>query len=201
MQVMEANESGYTVADLLGLVLADRQTESEWLNHLSQLEYVGCRKILKAVGFEAVDLETLLHIQEEASHALLLKQLAVELEPATPGWTEGRLSALGWAYMSELDREVSALLPADRRQLAYPLVSFVVEKRVMLLYPAYRNATAHPRVRSVLNSILAQEGRHESRFERWSKKELPAELIARARAIEVGKWNRFCERVEQVLRA
>jgi hypothetical protein len=201
MQALQENDSGYTAGDLLALVLIDRKTESEWLNHLSQLEYVGCRKILKAVSFEAVDLETLLHIQEEASHALLLKQLAVELEPATPGWTEGRLSALGWAYMSELDREVSALLPADRGKLAYPLVSFVVEKRVMLLYPAYRNATAHPRVRSVLNAILAQEGRHESRFERWSKKELPAELIARARAIEVQKWNRFCARVEEVLRA
>jgi hypothetical protein len=193
----EGNESSYPVADLLRLVLANDKIESEWLNHLSQLEYVGCRKILKAVGFEAVDLETLQHIQEEASHALLLKQLAVELEPSTPGWVEGRLSAVGWEYLSQLDKQVSALLPSDRMELAYPLVSFIVEKRVMLLYPAYRNATQHPRVRSVLNSILAQEGRHESRFERWAKKALPGELIEQARAIEVQKWNRFCARVEQ----
>jgi hypothetical protein len=193
----EENESSYPVAGLLGLVLANDKIESEWLNHLSQLEYVGCRKILKAVGFEAVDVETLRHIQEEASHALLLKQLAVELEPSTPGWIQGRLSAVGWEYLSQLDKQVSALLPSDRMELAYPLVSFIVEKRVMLLYPAYRNATRHPRVKSVLNSILAQEGRHESRFERWAKKELPQELIARARDIEVQRWNRFCARVEQ----
>jgi hypothetical protein len=190
---------GYTVGDLLSLVLRDEKSESEWLNHLSQLEYVGCRKILKAVPYESVDLETLQHIQEESSHALLLKQLAVELNPKVPTWTEGMYSALGWKYFSELDRQVSSLLPLEKAGLAYPLVSFIVEERVMLVYPAYRNATQHPRVKSVLNLILSQEGRHETRFERWVQRELSKDTISAAQAIESEKWNEFCANVQLVV--
>lgn len=187
----------YTVEEVLKWVTADTAVEAQWLNHLSQLEYVGARKILKAVAFEDVDLLTLQHVHEESGHAYMLKQLACDLDPKTPNWSGSRFCAIGWKYFSELDAEVSALLD-DRQVLAYPLVSFIVEERVMLLYPAYRRLTQRTAVKSVLKIILAQEGRHEVRFERWVDSAVADDLIGKARAIENRKWNRFAANIEQV---
>ena len=61
-----------SIADFLGRLAAIPRLELEWIDLLSQLEYVGCRKIVKSVGFEAVSLEILRHVSEEASHAYLL---------------------------------------------------------------------------------------------------------------------------------
>ena len=185
----------YSVDRLLGIVTAADAVESEWLNHLSQLEYIGCRKILKAVPFGEVDVLTLQHIHEEAGHAFLLKQLAVDLAPQSEGWTQSRFCSVGWKYFSELDAEVCALLPSN--ELAYPLVSFIVEERVMRLYPAYRRITQRAAVKAVLKIILAQEGRHETRFERWVLAKLPGDIIDRSRAIEVKKWNEFALAIER----
>src|SRR5579872_6459407 len=55
--------------DFLGAMTASPGSELEWIDLLSQLEYVGCRKIVKSIGFESVSLEVLRHVSEEASHA------------------------------------------------------------------------------------------------------------------------------------
>src|SRR5687768_2024353 len=41
-----------SVAGLLDRLVASPEAELEWIDLLSQLEYVGCRKIVKSVGFE-----------------------------------------------------------------------------------------------------------------------------------------------------
>lgn len=189
----------YSVDALLEIVTANDALEAEWLNHLSQLEYVGCRKIIKAVPFGEVDLLTLQHVHEESGHAFLLKQLAVDFSPSTANWTSSRFCSIGWKYFSELDAAVSALLPTP--ELAYPLVSFIVEERVMRLYPAYRRLTQKTAVKSVLKIILAQEGRHETRFEKWVTGQVSADIVALAQNIEKAKWNDFARQIESSCQA
>ena len=64
--------------DLLARIAADPALELEWIDLLAQLEYVGCRKIVKSVRSEDVSLDILRHVSEEASHAYLLKSVAEE---------------------------------------------------------------------------------------------------------------------------
>lgn len=180
---------------VLSAVTCSPEIEAEWLNHLSQLEYVGCRKILKAVPYEKIDLLTLQHIHEEAGHAFLLKEAATKLLPTIGGFAETRLALPGWNYFKELDLRVSDMLPLADQHLAYAFVSFIVEERVMVLYPAYRAKTTHPVVREALKIILAQEGRHETRFSRWVKREVQPGVIQGAQQLESKLWDRFCEEV------
>jgi hypothetical protein len=180
---------------VLSAVTRSPEVEAEWLNHLSQLEYVGCRKILKAVPFEKIDLLTLQHIHEESGHAFLLKEAAGKLLPSIGGFAQTRLSQPGWNYFRELDFCVSDMLPLADQHLAYAFVSFIVEERVMVLYPAYRAKTTHSVVRDALKIILAQEGRHETRFGRWVKKDIQPSTIAQAQQLEEKLWHRFCEEV------
>src|SRR6185295_17796202 len=84
-------------------VSADPGLELEWIDLLSQLEYVGCRKIVKSVRFEGVSLDILRHVSEEASHAFLLKSVAEQGGLPERSWREGRFAEAGWGYFQELD--------------------------------------------------------------------------------------------------
>ncbi|HXX95437.1 MAG TPA: hypothetical protein VEN81_17585, partial [Planctomycetota bacterium] len=79
-------------------ISADPRLELEWIDLLSQLEYVGCRKIVKSVGFGEVSLEVLRHVSEEASHAYLLKAVAEQLGLGGRSWRDGLFSEAGWGY-------------------------------------------------------------------------------------------------------
>jgi hypothetical protein len=176
-------------AELLGFLerlSREPQLELEWVDLLSQLEYVGFRKIVKSVGFESVDLELLRHVSEEASHAFLLKAVVEESGRAGHSWRDGRFSAVGFRYFQELDQRVSAL-PASPG-LRYPGVSWAIERRVLVVYPVYLKTTRHEGLRRALRRILAQEERHGSRFGELS---FPDGYLAAVAAIEGSLWPDF----------
>jgi len=164
----------------LEAVTAHPTAEREWLDMLSQLEYVGCRKILRGVPFEKVNCEVLQHISEEASHALLLKRLG----NPTRSWEQGLFARAGWAYFQTLDAEISTLDLQGSHP--YHAVSFTIEERVLQLYPAYRAQTTHSAVKRALSIILAQEERHGKVFG-----EIPFSqpLREKMRAIESRLWE------------
>ena len=170
----------------LAKVAGDPELELEWIDLLSQLEYVGCRKIVRSVGFEAVSLDILRHVSEEASHAFLLKSVVEEAGLRGRSWREGRFSAPGWRYFQGLDRAVSAL-PAPE-SLRYPGVSWAVERRVLVVYPAYLEVTRHEPLRRTLRRILAQEERHGEQF---SAGGFPDGYREKAAAIEESLWPEF----------
>lgn len=118
-------------------VLQDEALETRWLNLLSQLEYVGCRKILKSVPYDRVDAGVLQHIQEEALHAHLLKQLVLK-RGGSEGWEDPSWSEAGWEYIQSVDRGICEGLSPF---VYYPLVSWVIEQRVLWLYPWYLEKT------------------------------------------------------------
>lgn len=177
----------------LDQICRNPEMENLWLDLLSQMEFVGLRKIVKANPFSAITLQTLQHAAEEASHAFLLKGLVAETQ--TTG-AKNPLSSLGWAYFQTLDQSASAHPEVKGRE--YPVVSRLVEERVLRLYPAYLAATSRADVGRVLRRILAQEKRHHDQFEgialtdrAWSElRELEARLWE---ALETGIYS-ACER-------
>lgn len=176
------------LGEFLDRIAGDSELELEWVDLLSQLEYVGCRKIVKSVGFERVSLEVLRHVAEEASHAFLLKSVVERGGRAGRSWREGRFCEAGWRYFQGLDQGVSAL--SEDEALCYPGVAWAVERRVLAVYPEYLARTRNEDVRKALRRILAQEERHGAQFERFS---FPGSYREKVVALEAGLWRRFLE--------
>lgn len=172
--------------DLLGALTASRTVELEWIDLLSQLEYVGCRKIVKSIGFESVSLDVLRHVSEEASHAYLLKAVVEEGGIVGRSWREGRFAQAGWGYFQNLDRRVSELPGSDG--LRYPAVSWAIERRVLVVYPAYLKLTRNESLKRALRRILAQEERHGAQF---AEVPFPDGMAAEVARIEEELWPAF----------
>ena len=175
-----------SIAEFLGRIVASPDLELEWIDLLSQLEYVGCRKIVKSVGFESVNLEILRHVSEEASHAYLLKAVVEEGGLRDRSWREGRFAEAGWRYFQALDQRVSAL-PASEG-LRYPGVSWAIERRVLVVYPAYLKVTRNESLKKALRRILAQEERHGAQFGEFA---FPDGYLPQVATIEEALWPQF----------
>jgi hypothetical protein len=184
-----------SVVEFLGLVAVDPRTELEWIDLLSQLEYVGCRKIVKSVGFESVSLEVLRHVSEEASHAFLLKSVVEEGGLRDRSWREGKLAEAGWRYFQSLDQRISAL--PESEGLRYPGVSWAIERRVLVVYPAYLKVTRNESLKKALRRILAQEERHGAQFSEFRFPDGYLDQIAR---IEESLWPAFVAEAARLLR-
>jgi len=168
---------------LLSAVTRSAELESEWLDLLSLLEYVGCRKIIKSVSYGQISRDVLRHISDEASHAFLLKILAERIGEKCE-FSNRRLSVSGWDYFQGVDLSVSSLLPSD----SYRAVSYIIEQRVLDVYPKYLELTTSPEVKRVLHQILSQEKNHGAAFCRGL---FPSDKILEMHAIENSHWDRF----------
>jgi hypothetical protein len=175
-----------SIAEFLGRIVASPDLELEWIDLLSQLEYVGCRKIVKSVGFESVNLEILRHVSEEASHAFLLKAVVEEGGLRDRSWREGRFAEAGWRYFQGLDQRISALPGSEG--LRYPGVSWAIERRVLVVYPAYLKFTRNESLKKALRRILAQEERHGAQFGEFA---FPDGYLPQVAAIEEALWPEF----------
>ena len=175
-----------SIAEFLGRIVASPDLELEWIDLLSQLEYVGCRKIVKSVGFESVNLEILRHVSEEASHAYLLKAVVEEGGLRDRSWRDGRFAEAGWRYFQGLDQRISALPGSEG--LRYPGVSWAIERRVLVVYPAYLQVTRNESLKKALRRILAQEERHGAQFGAVA---FPDGYLPQVAAIEEALWPDF----------
>ena len=138
------------IANVLEIVTSARELEAAWLNTLSLLEYIGARKIMRTVAETHPSAAILEHIATETRHAVMFKKLACSVA-GRPVDT----------YFSRLDSELSAwaadIAGEDSQLLNYLLVSTVAERRVMMLYPTYREVTATDSVRDALREIIVDE--------------------------------------------
>ena len=179
-------------AAFLDRACAEPALEREWVDLLSQLEYVGFRKITKSVRYDQVSLESLRHMSEEASHAFLMKAAAEKMGLPERSWKDNPYSEAGWTYFQGLDRGVEAAIPAPAR--CYPLVSVAVERRVLALYPAYLERTKNPDVRRAVTRILAQEKRHAALFD---ERDLPEGEVELACRLEVKLWGEMIRAISR----
>jgi hypothetical protein len=189
----EALAEDAALVGFLGRFAAEPDLELEWIDLLSQLEYVGFRKIVKSVAFEAVSLEVLRHVSEEASHAWLLKSVVEHGGLRGRSWREGRFALAGWRYFQGLDQAVSAL-PASEG-LRYPGVSWAIERRVLVVYPAYLRISPNEELKKALRRILAQEERHGEQFAAFA---FPDGYLSQVARIEEGLWPRFVAEAERL---
>jgi hypothetical protein len=176
---------------LIDKIVLSEKWEAEWIDLLSQMEYVGLRKIVKAVRFDQVDLQVLTHISEESSHAFLLKSILKSMGREGKTWVESLWGQWGWQYFSELDTEISGLIDNDDFQkipAKYALVSWAVEERVLSLYPEYLEKTKLPQVKRAIIRIMAQEQKHSSFF---SDILFSEGIKKKARDIENQLWDRL----------
>ena len=183
-----------SIADFLARLAESPSMELEWIDLLSQLEYVGCRKIVKSVGFDSVSLEILRHVSEEASHAYLLKAVVEEGGLRDRSWKEGRFAEAGWRYFQGLDQRISTL--PESEGLRYPGVSWAIERRVLMVYPAYLKATRNESLKRALRRILAQEERHGAQF---SEVRYPDGYLDRIARIEESLWPSFVAEATRLL--
>ncbi|RPH39456.1 MAG: ferritin-like domain-containing protein [Planctomycetota bacterium] len=183
-----------SIAEFLGRIVASPDLELEWIDLLSQLEYVGCRKIVKSVGFESVNLEILRHVSEEASHAYLLKAVVEEGGLRDRSWRDGRFAEAGWRYFQGLDQRISALPGSEG--LRYPGVSWAIERRVLVVYPAYLQVTRNESLKKALRRILAQEERHGAQFGAIA---FPDGYLPQVAAIEEALWPDFTAQTARLL--
>src|SRR5262249_3905546 len=123
-------------------VVGDSASESAWLHTLSLLEYIGARKIARTAAVHHPPLEILQHWADETRHAAVLEALAVKLGG-------GRASSYlcgdaAKKYFAELDQTLahwaiqSTGIGTERPEFSYLLVTAVIERRAMMLYPVYR---------------------------------------------------------------
>lgn len=136
---------------------------ARFLNTLSLLEHMGCRKIMATQSGPDVDRSTLRHLAEEARHALFFKRQAEKAAAARLDYSNASLAAPATArmYLQRLDAFAARTLGrhGDRR-VPYLYVSLAVELRALWLYRIYQPVIERAKLALSLGSVLAEEGSH-----------------------------------------
>ncbi len=152
--------------NVLEEITAARVLEAEFLHTLALLEFTGARKISRTVGEHFPTLDVLEHMADETRHAAALKKLAVQIFGGEPGYLAHKAAK---TYFYKLDRELAAwvegLVGEPDMKLTYQLVTTMIERRAMILYPLYRRATATGSVRDELRAIIVEEQGHRVAIE------------------------------------
>ncbi len=148
-------------------IVSDKKSHCLWLNTLSFLEYVGCRKIVKSQRAENIRLETLLHIQEESRHALFFKKLIPKIDPDIDlsfGLNDFLGGSTGERYLQDIDQFVyTKFFNSDPNSsfLVYNWVTWFIEYRACILYKSLEEATESlPLKPYSLKSLLNEEEHH-----------------------------------------
>jgi len=153
--------------NLIGVVVADPALHARWLNTFSYLEYVGFRKIVKSQRAEVLTAAILGHACEEARHALGLKRLAIKLGGAPFDSYAPEVLLCGEeaeAYFQDLDKACDEAFAgrseAERGNLTYCYVTWLVERRALDVYQIYKRALGESEIARKLGGLLAEEIKH-----------------------------------------
>ncbi|WP_051952810.1 ferritin-like domain-containing protein [Methylocapsa aurea] len=194
----------------IGAIVADPLLHARWLNTFSFLEYVGFRKIVKSQRAEALNAAILTHALEEGRHALGLKKLAVKL--GGPQFDSYAPKALlcgeeAEAYFQDLDGACEEAFldrsEAERAALVYCYVTWLVERRALQVYGAYKTALGDSEVARKLDGLLAEEAKHLTDVEASLHAGDP-DFVTRSRefeAVETGLYSKFLEALAHELAA
>lgn len=149
----------------LETIVTTPSTEAKWLNTLSLLEFVGARKISRTVARTHPSLEILEHLNDETGHAVIFKRLAGSLDD-TSDYLEQEAAL---TYFKALDHGASTWLKQqlgqDDLHANYLLVTTLIEKRAMRLYPLYRSITPHEQIQEQLRRVILEEAEHRRTIE------------------------------------
>jgi len=176
------------------------------VNTLARMEYVGARKMLKARHADRLDEEGLLHVIEEASHALRLKRAAIQLNGgqragvATFCADDTLAGPAGEEYMQAVDRACEGLLaglalePVARSEANYLLSTAAIEIRAEAFYPLYEECLRKAGAPFSVKAILKDELRHLAQMESSLTDTFSqswVELVGRAVELESACFERW----------
>lgn len=147
---------------ILTILVKHPLIEARWLNTLSLLEFIGARKISKTVCQDYPGRDILAHYADEVHHADVFKKLA-DTVAGVP--FDGTLAAdAAVSYFQLLDKTLTEWLGhvsgSSNTYHNYLLVTRVIERRAMRLYPLYKSLTRSDAVRAGLDGIIHEEAGH-----------------------------------------
>lgn len=185
-RLIRGQENLGRLRSLLAEVVVRPRLHARLVNTLSRMEYVGVRKMLKARHADLLDEEGLLHVIEEASHALRLKRAAIQLNDGSAEGIEtyreehSLAGPAGEAYMQGVDRACEELLaplglegPAAS-DANYLLSTTAIELRAEAFYPLYEECLREAGAPFSVKAILKDELRHLAEMGGALERSLPS---------------------------
>ncbi len=150
-------------------LLADPFMHAKWLNTLSYMENEGAKLMAGCEHPTLVPEQMLKHAAEEFRHAYYLKSQISKVWP--DGIADYSVSTLlggyqSYHYMRRLNARVSRMIKQlgyaglTLRGTAYALVSYAIEVRAHVLYPAYQDLLLAEKSRVSVRSIILEEAEH-----------------------------------------
>ena len=154
---------------ILETAISHPELHARLVNTLARMEYVGVRKMLKARSSENLDVDGLLHVIEEATHALRLKKAALKLLGSPVGletFSDAHTLAgsAGEGYLQAVDTACEKCLvdlPEEgRTEINYLLSSALIEIRADVFYPVYEACLQAGGTPFSVRSIQKDEEKH-----------------------------------------
>ena len=151
--------------DFLDEVTASEPKHYLWLRSLSYLEYIGYRKMVKALGYHQVNKGVFHHLTDEIQHSFMLKELAEKSyrHEAGPAF-DAKYLEIAEEYFQKIDGEihdwVERFCGEENPFLCYLLTSYIIEKRAMKVYPQYYNRLSEIPSKAIIQKIIKDEGEH-----------------------------------------
>ena len=149
------------IQDFLEKIISCPKLHGLWLNTLSFLEYMGTRKMAKALPQGIFD-ETLLdHLSEEARHSLYFKKLANRVTKESFCFQNEELLAgeAARTYFQRLDKKAQSI-SGGKTFLNYILTTWLIEQRAVLVYTIYNQLLLQKKFSFSLSSLLKEEVGH-----------------------------------------
>lgn len=152
-----------TWKNFLSEVVVDPSSHYLWLRSLSYLEYIGYRKIVKALSYEKVSREVFHHLSDEIRHSYMLKELADKISVEEEIFGQDFVN-MAEGYFQDLDAEVDRWVKDQLKMqdafLCYLITSYLIELRAMIVYPCYYQKLQTNGERAVIQQIIKDEKEH-----------------------------------------
>ncbi len=190
-------QSSNPLSSFLEQALSSVPNHYLWLRSLSYLEYIGYRKMVKAVPYSEVNGGVFHHLSDEIQHSFMLKEVANRslVVPKMPEAVFEKLVSIAEEYFQGIDSMahdwVAQKMGKEDSYSCYLWVSFMVEKRAMKVYPQYFSTLTESPIKLVIQKIIKDESEHLSYLENQMKY-LPAPLTPEDSFLLTGEEDHFC---------
>ncbi len=137
-----------------------------WLKSLSYLEFIGYRKMVKAVPFSEVNHGVYHHLSDEIQHSFMFRELAEKISEGSSLSPESlsSITRIAEAYFQTVDEKTDQIvretLGVENPYLCYLGVSYLVEKRAMKVYPSYFGKASNSSLKHVVQKVIKDESEH-----------------------------------------
>ncbi|MGI9548498.1 MAG: hypothetical protein ACR2M7_00750 [Bdellovibrionales bacterium] len=158
---MQTKKTTLLLIKILEKIVSDKDLHGLWLNTLSFLEYIGTRKMLKALPASCLNETLLAHINEESRHSLFFKKLSHKVSGKQFCFAEHEMicSKEAETYFQQIDKEATSFSRSNPI-LNYLYTTYTVELRAILLYSIYSKILKRNEFPFTLNFVLKEEEQH-----------------------------------------